>query len=105
MKKGDKHENSIFIYDPEKYEIKDILSSAEKSGNNVDEIEILFKIVWKQNFAEEYKEGIKPKNLEKSEKLEDILKVQREDEFLKKNNISKSEIDSKNSKKKKIKFR
>ena len=102
MKKGDKHENSIFIYDPEKYEIKDILSSAEKSGNNVDDIEILFKIVWKQNFAEEYKEGIKPKNLEKSEKLEDILKVQREDEFLKKNNISKSEIDSKNSKKKKL---
>ena len=102
MKKGDKHENSIFIYDPEKYEIKDILSSAKKCGNNVDDIEILFKIVWKQNFAEEYKEGIKPKNLEKSEKLEDILKVQREDEFLKKNNISKSEIDSKNSKKKKL---
>jgi hypothetical protein len=102
MKKGEKHENSIFIYDPEKYEIKDILTLAEKNGNNIDDIEILFKIVWKQNFAEEYKEGIKPKNLEKSEKLEDILKVQREDEFLKKNNISKSEADSKNSKKKKL---
>ena len=24
MKKGDKHKNSIFVYDPKKYEIKDI---------------------------------------------------------------------------------
>ena len=102
MKKGDKHENSIFIYDPEKYEIKDILTLAEKNGNSIDDIEILFKIIWKQNFAEEYKEGIQPKTLEKSEKLEDILKIQREDEFLKKNNISKSEANSKNSKKKKL---
>jgi ubiquitin carboxyl-terminal hydrolase 4/11/15 len=34
--------------------------------------------------------------------LEDILKVQREDEFLKKNNIEKNEKDSKNNKNKKL---
>ena len=52
--------------------------------------------------VENYKEGIKPKTLERSEKLEDILKAQREEEYLKKNNISKSEQDAKNSKKKKL---
>ena len=102
MKKGDKHKNSIFVYDPEKYEIKDILNSAEKKGNSINDIEILFKIIWKQNLVENYKEGIKPKTLERSEKLEDILKAQREEEYLKKNNISKSEQDAKNSKKKKL---
>ena len=102
MKKGDKHENSIFIYDQEKYEIKDILDSAEKKGNSIDEVEILFKLIWRKELAEEYKEGIQPKILEKSEKLEDILKIQREDEYLKKNNMKKSEEDSKNKKNKKM---
>ena len=104
MTKGDKHKNSIFIYDPEKYEIKQILDAAEKKGNSAEDIDLLFKIIWKQDFAEEYKEGIQPKTLEKSEKLEDILKVQREDEFLKKNNMTKSEQDSKKDKKKKLKL-
>ena len=102
MKKEDKYENSIFIYDPEEYKIKAIVEEAEKKGNSIDDIEILFKIIWKQNFAEDYKEGIRPKTLEKSEKLEDILKVQREDEFLKKNNLDKAEKDSKNKKNKKL---
>ena len=104
MTKGEKHKNSIFIYDPEKYEIKEILEAAEKKGNSAEDIDLLFKIIWKQDFAEEYKEGIQPKTLEKSEKLEDILKVQREDEFLKKNNMTKSEQDSKKDKKKKLKL-
>ena len=104
MTKGEKHKNSIFIYDPEKYEIKEILDAAEKKGNSAEDIDILFKIIWKKDFAEEYKEGIQPKTLEKSEKLEDILKVQREDEFLKKNNMTKSEQDSKKDKKKKLKL-
>ena len=102
IKKGDKKENSIFVYNPEEYKIKEILEEAEKNGNSIDDTEILFKITWKQDFVEEYKEGIKPKILEKSEKLEDILKVQREDEFLKKNNIEKNEKDSKNNKNKKL---
>ena len=102
MKKEEKYENSIFIYDPEEYKIKTILEEAEKKGNNIDDIEILFKIIWKQNLAEDYKDGVRPKTLEKSEKLEDILKVQREDEFLKKNNLNKAEKDSKNNKNKKL---
>jgi hypothetical protein len=102
MKKEDNYENSIFIYDPEEYKIKAIVEEAEKKGNSIDDIEILFKIIWKQNFAEDYKEGIRPKTLERSEKLEDILKVQREDEFLKKNNLDKAEKDSKNKKNKKL---
>ena len=102
MKKGDKHKNDIFIYDPEKYEIKDIINNAEKKGNSINDIEIMFKIIWKQNLVENYKEEIKTKTLERSEKLEDILKTQREEEYLKKNNIIKNEKDVKNPKKKKL---
>ena len=102
MKKGDKHENSIFIYDPEEFKIKQIIEEAEKKGNSKDEIELLFKIIWKENLADDYKDGVRPKNLEKSDKLEEILKVQKEDEFLKKNNMTKAEKDSKNTKNKKL---
>ena len=102
MKKGDKHENSIFIYDPEEYKIKQIVEEAEKKGNSKDDIELLFKIIWKENLADDYKDGIRAKNLEKSDKLEEILKVQKEDEFLKKNNMTKAEKDSKNTKNKKL---
>ena len=102
IEKEEKYENSIFIYDPEEYKIKTILEEAEKKGNNIDDVEILFKIIWKQNLAEDYKEGVRPINLVKSDKLEDILKVQREDEFLKKNNMNKAEKDSKSNKNKKL---
>ena len=102
MKKGDKHENSIFIYDPEEYKIKQIIEEAEKKENPKDNIELLFKIIWKGNLASDYKEGVKAKILEKSDKLEEILKIQKEDEFLKKNNMTKAEKDSKNSKNKKL---
>ena len=102
MKKGDKHENSIFIYDPEEYKIKQIIEEAEKKENPKDNIELLFKIIWKGNFASDYKEGVRAKILEKSDKLEEILKIQKEDEFLKKNNMTKAEKDSKNSKNKKL---
>jgi hypothetical protein len=102
MKKGDKHENSIFIYDPEEYKIKQIIEEAEKKENPKDNIELLFKIIWKGNLASDYKEGVRAKILEKSDKLEEILKIQKEDEFLKKNNMTKAEKDSKNSKNKKL---
>ena len=102
MKKGDKHENSIFIYDPEEYKIKQIIEDAEKKGNSKDDIELLFKIIWKENLADDYKEGVRARNLEKSDKLEEILKNQKEDEFLKKNNMTKAEKDSKNTKNKKL---
>ena len=102
MKKGDKHENSIFIYDPEEYKIKQIIEEAEKKDNPKDNIELLFKIIWKENLASDYKEGVRAKILEKSDKLEEILKIQKEDEFLKKNNMTKAEKDSKNSKNKKL---
>ena len=86
MDKGEtkKNKNSIFIYDDEKYEIKSILEDAEKKGFPLEDTEILFKIMWKQNYAQEYKEYIIPTNIEKSEKLEEIFKNMREVEYLKK---------------------
>ena len=43
MKKGDKHENSIFIYDPEEFKIKQIIEEAEKKGTD-KEYELSFLI-------------------------------------------------------------
>ena len=99
-----KNKNSVFVYDKEKYEIKSILSRAEKKGNSVEDTEILFKIMWKQNYAQDYKEYVSSKNLEKSEKLEEIFKNMREDEYLKKNEVEKSAKNSndKNKNKKKL---
>ena len=90
-----KHEindNSVVIYDTEEYLIKNILELAlSNKENNLENIEILFKIIWKPNFVNDYKEGIEPIIIEKSEKLEEIMKGKIEEEYFKKNNLEKND--------------
>ena len=87
IKKKEDWKNLIFPFDSEKHIIKKIINSSLEKNNDIQDIELLFKIIWKQSFGNEYKEGTFPIELTKSEKLEEILKNQKEDEFLKKNNI------------------
>ena len=97
-----KHEindNSVVIYDTESFLIKNILEMAlDNKENNLENIEILFKIIWKPNFASDYKEGIEPIIIEKSDKLEKIMTGKIEEEYFKKNNLEKNDKE-KNEKK------
>ena len=97
-----KHEindNSVVIYDTESFLIKNILEMAlGNKENNLENIEILFKIIWKPNFASDYKEGIEPIIIEKSDKLEKIMTGKIEEEYFKKNNLDKNDKE-KNEKK------
>ena len=103
VEKKEHWKNVIFPFDSEQYMIKKIINDALEKNNEIQDIELLFKIIWKKNFASEYKEGTFPIELIKSEKLEEILKNQREDEFLKKNNDDKKEKEKKGKRKKKKK--
>ena len=97
-----KHEindNSVVIYDTESFLIKNILEMAlNDKENNLENIEILFKIIWKSNFASDYKEGIEPVIIEKSDKLEEIMKGMIEEEYFKKNNLVKNDTEKKEKK-------
>ena len=100
--KEENSEDSVVIYDEEEFLIKNTLEEAFKNNeNNYENTEIIFKIIWKPNFASDYKEGIDPIIFEKSEKLEEIFKSLREDEYLKKNNLDKNEEKNKDKKEKK----
>ena len=97
-----KHEindNSVVIYDTESFLIKNILEMAlNDKENNLENIEILFKIIWKSNFASDYKEGIEPIIIEKSDKLEEIMKGMIEEEYFKQNNLVKTDTEKKEKK-------
>ena len=84
--KNQKNQNTVVIYDPNQFLIKKILEEIN-DNNNINNLEIFFKIIWKQNFANDYKEGIEPIILERSEKLEEIIRNIYEEEYMKKNNI------------------
>ena len=98
-----KHEvnnNSVVIYDTESFLIKNILEMAlNNKENNLENIEILFKIIWKPNFASDYKEGIEPIIIEKSDKLEKIMIGKIEEEYFKKNNLEKNDSEKEEKKK------
>ena len=98
IKKKENWKNLIFPFDSEKYTIKKIINAFLEKNNDIEDTELLFKIIWKKSLGDEYKEGTFPIELTKSEKLEEILKNQREDEYLKKNNID--DIKEKKGKKK-----
>ena len=89
-KKTENCENCIFIYSPEEFKIKNILEEAQKNGNNLEDSEILFKILWKPNFSNDYKEGIEPIIIEKSEKLEEIFKNLRQEKYFEKKGLKKN---------------
>ena len=104
MEKQENWKNVIFPFDPKKKTIKTIIKSALEKNNEITDIELLFKIIWKPIFAKEYSEGTTPLEMEKSEKLEDIFKTQKEDEFLKKNNAINIKEKEGKKKKKKLKL-
>ena len=94
--KKEKWENSIFIFDNQEYFLKKVLDEPQVK-NDLLNIELMFKIIWKPSFVNDYTEGIIPIDLEKSEKLEEIIKNQNEEEFIKNNNMEneKKNIESK----------
>ena len=104
MEKKENWKNVVFPFDPKKSTIKTIIKSALEKNNELTDIELLFKIIWKPVFAKEYSEGASPLEMEKSEKLEDIFKTQKEDEFLKKNNAKNIKENEGKKKNKKLKL-
>ena len=98
--KHEVNDNSVVIYDTESFLIKNILEMAlNDKENNLENIEILFKIIWKPNFASDYKEGIEPIIIEKSDKLEKIMIGKIEEEYFKKNNLEKNDSEKEEKKK------
>ena len=98
--KHEVNDNSVVIYDTESFLIKNILEMAlNNKENNLENIEILFKIIWKPNFASDYKEGIEPIIIEKSDKLEKIMIGKIEEEYFKKNNLEKNDLEKEEKKK------
>ena len=98
--KHEVNDNSVVIYDTESFLIKNILGMAlNNKENNLENIEILFKIIWKPNFASDYKEGIEPIIIEKSDKLEKIMIGKIEEEYFKKNNLEKNDSEKEEKKK------
>ena len=104
MKKKEGWKNTIFTFDPEEHTIKKELSKALEN-NEIEDIEFLFKIVWKPSFSEEYNEGTSPIEIEKSEKLEEIFRYQRENEIINKNMMEKEKEKEKEGKKKNKKLK
>ena len=86
--KKEKWKNIIFPFDPSEHSVKRYINIALVKNNKQSDIELLFKIIWRPSFSKEYKDGSFPIELGKSEKLEDILRAQREDEYSKTNNLS-----------------
>ena len=101
MTKKDGWKNIVFPFDSERYIIKKVLENALKNSK-IEDLEILFKIIWKKEFASDYNEVNTPIELEKSEKLEDIFNKQKEDKFLRKDNTDTEK--GKKGKKKKLKI-
>ena len=104
IKKKENWKNIIFPFDSEKYTIKQIIKASLEKGNDIRDIELLFKIIWKQSFSSEYREGGIPIELTRSDKLEDILKSQKEDAYLNKNNIEDAKEKKGKKKNKKLKL-
>ena len=102
MKKKEGWKNNIFISDPEEHTVeKEVLKALE--NNEIEDIELLFKIVWKPVFSEDYNEGTTSIEIEKSEKLEEIFRNQRENEIINKNikeNVKEKEKEGKKKNKK-----
>ena len=93
--KEENHDNSVVIYDPNEFMIKKILEEfLTNKENNPEDLDILFKLTWKPVFASDYKEGIEPIVIEKSEKLEELIKGKIEEEYFEKNNLKKNEINT-----------
>ena len=101
--KEENHDNSVVIYDPNEFMIKKILEEfLTNKENNPEDLDILFKLTWKPVFASDYKEGIEPIIIEKSEKLEELIKGKIEEEYFEKNNLKKNEINTSKDGNKKI---
>ena len=101
--KEENHDNSVVIYDPNEFMIKKILEEfLTNKENNPEDLDILFKLTWKPVFASDYKEGIEPIVIEKSEKLEELIKGKIEEEYFEKNNLKKNEINTSKDGNKKI---
>ena len=88
MTKKNGWKNLIFPYDSDRNVVKTVLDKALKT-NEIQDVELLFKIIWKKEFASDYNEGTMPTDLLKSEKLEGIFNKQKEDKFLRKDNMDK----------------
>ena len=84
--KTKKWNDSVVLFDNGEFYFQKAINRLEIK-NKLSDVVLMFKILWKSTFASDYKEGSFPIEIIRSEKLEQIIKDQREEEFLKKNNI------------------
>ena len=68
--KREKWKNVIFPYDPESYFIQTLVNAALAKNNDIEEIELLFKITWNPIFSKIYIESTIPIELIKYDRWE-----------------------------------
>ena len=78
--------DSVVIFDSREFFLE---KTINKIGikNQISDVVLMFKIIWKSAFSTDYNEGSLPIEFVKSEKLDGIIKNQREEEFMQKNNV------------------
>ena len=73
--------NIIFSHDKGKYTIKNIINELLEKKNDINDIQLMFKIIWKPNFTSSFEEIAKPEDISKGEKLEEIFSKRLEKEY------------------------
>ena len=68
--KKEKWKNIIFPYDPESYFIQTLVNAALAKNNEIEEIELLFKVIWKPIYSKTYIESTIPIELIKNDRWE-----------------------------------
>ena len=68
--KKEKWKNIIFPYDPESYFIQTLINAALAKNNEIEEIELLFKVIWKPIYSKTYIESTIPIELIKNDRWE-----------------------------------
>ena len=86
MTKKEGWKNLVFPFEYGQYLLQKIVNKAQIK-NDIADIELMFKIVWKPIYSKDYNDATNPIEIVKSEKLEEIFKNIKEDELLKKSNM------------------
>ena len=86
MTKKDGWRNVVFPFEYGHYLLQKIVNKAQIK-NDIADIELMFKIIWKPMYAKDYNDATTPIEIVKSERLEEIFKNLKEDELLRKSNM------------------
>ena len=84
ISKKDDWKELVFPYDIKKHTINSIIEGVLKKGNDLSDTELLFKLVWKPDFVEEYVNGTEPSQISPSEKLIKIINEENQNKLINK---------------------